>query len=88
MYSETDIKNFVITVSNLPEGLDFIYYLLDSFGAFSNKINLSGSELEIISKAVKKEQGEFILELLREHNFDKFIEIQQKRSNEKWKTMN
>ena len=39
--------------------------------------------------AIKKEQGEFILELIREHNFEKYVEIQRKRSNEKClKTMN
>lgn len=83
MFSENDIKNFVITVSNIPEGIDFIYYLLDCFGTFSNKVNLNNSELHNISNAIKKEQGEFILDLLREYNFEKFTEIQRRRSNEK-----
>ena len=89
MYSETDLKNIVRSVSNAPEGLDFIFYLVDSFGTFSNKVNLNNSELHNIANAIKKEQGEFILDLLREYNFDKFIELQQKRSSEKCpKTMN
>ena len=67
----------------------FIYFLLDSFGTFSYKVNLNNSELHNIANAIKKEQGEFILDLLREYNFEKFIEVQQKRRNEKCqKTMN
>jgi len=83
MFSENDIKNFVVNVSNTQDGFDFIYYLLDCFGTFSTKININNSELHNITNIVKKEQGEFILDLLREHNFKKFTEIQQKRSNEK-----
>ncbi len=83
MYSETDIRNFVKTVSNTQEGLDFICYLLDSFGTFTYKINLNNSEFHNIANAIKKEQGEFILDLVREHNFEKFKEIQQRRSEEK-----
>lgn len=89
MYSDIDLKNIVINVSNSPDGLEFIYYLLDTFGTFTNKVNLNSSELHIIANTIKKEQGEFILELLREYNFEKFIEVQRKRSNEKClKTMN
>jgi len=89
IYNEIDLKNMVRNVSNSPDGLEFIYYLLDNFGTFSAKVNLSNSELQNIVNAVKREQGEFILDLLREYNFEKFIEIQRKRSNEKClKTMN
>lgn len=88
-FSELDIKNFVTSVTNTQEGLDFIYYLLDEFGTFHTRINLGCSELQNICNQVKREQGEFILDLIREHNFEKYIEIQRKRSNEKClKTMN
>lgn len=89
MYSEKDLRNLVVTVSNNPDALEFIYYLLEEFGTFTTKINLSNSELQNIASAIKKEQGEFILELLREYNFEKYIEVQRKRSNDKClKTMN
>lgn len=88
MFTENEIKQFVRNVSDTPDGLNFIFYLVDSFGTFTNRVNFSNSENEIFARTIKKEMGEFILELLREHNFDKFIEIQQKRSNDKWKTMN
>ena len=89
IYNEIDLKNMVRNVSNNKDGLEFIYYLLDNFGTFSAKVNLSNSELQNIVNALKREQGEFILDLLREYNFEKFIEIQRKRSNEKClKTMN
>ena len=83
MLSEFDLKNIVRNVSDTADGLEFIYFLLDSFGTFTNKVNLSNSELRNIANIIKKEQGEFILDLLREYNFEKFIEIQRKRSNEK-----
>lgn len=88
-FSELDIRNIVKTVSDIPEGLDFIFYLVDSFGTFSYKVNTSNSDFQNLANAIKKEQGEFILDLLREYNFEKYIEIQRKRSNEKClKTMN
>ena len=89
MVSELDLKNMVINVSNYPDGLDFIYYLLDSFGTFSSKVSCGKSEFENLAKTIKKEQGEFILDLIREYNFEKYVELQQRRSNEKClKTMN
>lgn len=87
MFSENDIRNIVKNVSNTKDGMDFIYLLLDQFETFTTKISLNNSELHNICNAVKREQGEYILDLLREHNFDKFIEIQQRRSNEKCLTM-
>lgn len=83
MYSEQDIRNIVKNVSNTEDGLDFIYILLEEFGTFTAKINLGNSEVYNIANQVKREQGEFILNLLREHNFEKFIEVQRRRSNEK-----
>jgi hypothetical protein len=89
MFSENDIANFVKVVSDTPDGLDFIYYLIEEFGTFTTKINLNASELQNICNSIKREQGEFILNLLREHNFKKYIEVQQRRSNEKCqKTLN
>lgn len=83
MYSEQDIRNIVKNVSNTEDGLNFIYILLEEFGTFTAKINLGNSEVYNIANQVKREQGEFILNLLREHNFEKFIEVQRRRSNEK-----
>lgn len=88
-YTEQDLRNLIRNVTNSKEGLDFIYYLLDEFGTFSTSINVGLSETQNLCNLVKKEQGEFILELVREHNFEKYIELQRKRSNEKClKTMN
>lgn len=89
LISEIDLKNIVINVSNSPDGLDFIYYLIDRFGTFSSKVSLGKSEFENLARTIRKEQGEFILDLLREYNFEKYVELQQRRSNEKCqKTMN
>ena len=83
MYNEQDIRNIVKNVSNTEDGLNFIYILLEEFGTFTAKINLGNSEVYNIANQVKREQGEFILNLLREHNFEKFIEVQRRRSNGK-----
>lgn len=89
IYSELDLRNMIRNVSNTPDGLEFIYFLLDSFGTFTNKVNLGNSDMHNIVNTIKKEQGEFILDLLREYNFEKFVEIHKKRSSEKCqKTLN
>lgn len=88
-YTEQEIRNLIRNVTNSKEGLEFIYYLLDEFGTFSTSVNVALSETQNICNLIKKEQGEFILDLVREHNFEKYIELQRKRSNEKClKTMN
>ena len=89
MFQGKDLENIIKSVSNTEEGLSFIYYLIDDLGTFSTKVNIVDSKLQNIEKIIKKEIGENILELLRVNNFDKYIELQKRRSNEKWqKTLN
>lgn len=89
MFQGKDLENIIKSVSNTEEGLSFIYYLIDDLGTFSTKVNIVDSKLQNIEKVIKKEVGENILELLRVNNFDKYIELQKRRSNEKWqKTLN
>lgn len=89
MFQGKDLENIIKSVSNTEEGLSFIYYLIDDLGTFSTKVNIVDSKLQNIEKVIKKEIGENILELLRVNNFDKYIELQKRRSNEKWqKTLN
>ena len=89
MASDKDIENMIINVANSSDGLDFIYFLLEEFGTFTTKIQFSDGKLQNIEKVIKREQGEFILELIRQNNFKKYTEIQERRSNDKWqqKTM-
>ena len=89
MFQGKDLENIIKSVSNAEEGLSFIYYLIDDLGTFSTKVNIVDGKLQNIEKVIKKEIGENILELLRVNNFDKYIELQKRRSNEKWqKTLN
>lgn len=89
MFQGKDLENIVKTVSNTEDGLNFIYYILDELGTFSTRINVVDGRLQNIERVVKKEVGESILELLRTHNFKKYIELQERRSNDKWmKTLN
>lgn len=89
MFQGKDLENIIKSVSNTEEGLSFIYYLVDDLGTFSTKTNIVDGKLQNIEKVIKKEIGENILELLRVNNFQKYIELQKRRSNEKWqKTLN
>lgn len=89
MFQGKDLENIIKSISNTEEGLSFIYYLIDDLGTFSTKVNIVDGKLQNIEKVIKKEIGENILELLRVNNFDKYIELQKRRSNEKWqKTLN
>ena len=89
MFAEKDLENIVKTVSNSEDGLNFIHYLVDDLGTFTTKINVVDGKLQNIEKVVRKETGEKILDLLRVHNFKKYIELQERRSNDKWqKTLN
>ena len=89
MFQGKDLENIIKSVSNTEDGLSFIYYLIDDLGTFSIKTNIVDGKLQYIEKFIKKEIGENILELLRVNNFDKYIELQKRRSNEKWqKTLN
>lgn len=87
--TEKDLENIIKNVLLTSDGMDFVCYLLDEFGTFSTKINVIDGKIPNIEKIIKREQGEFILELIRQYDFKKYVEIQERRSNEKWnKTLN
>ena len=89
MFAEKDLENIVKTVSNSEDGLNFIYYLVDDLGTFTTKINVVDGKLINIEQVIKKSIGDKILDLLRTYNFKKYIELQERRSNDKWqKTLN
>lgn len=87
--TEKDLENMIKNVLLTSDGMDFVCYLLDEFGTFTTKINVIDGKIPNIEKIIKREQGEFILELIRQYNFDKYTEIQKRRSSEKWnRTLN
>lgn len=77
-YKEEEIRLIVKNVSNTIEGLKFIEILLDKLGAFERGCNFQNHDLEVYNKA-KREQGFWLLDLLRDSNFEKFIEIEKQR---------
>ena len=84
-----DIEELMLIVSNVagtPDGFKFIEILLDKLGAFERGANLQNSELEAYNKG-RREQGLWLLDLLRDSHFDRFTELQRKRSN-LWKQRN
>lgn len=83
-YTEEQINLIVKNVSNSDEGLKFIEILLDKLGAFERGFNFQNRDVEIANKS-RREQGLWLLDLLQDSNFNKFIEIQKIRSKKVWK---
>lgn len=77
-YSEEDIRLIVLNVSNNPEGFKFFDILLDKLGAFERGCKFDNSNMEYYNRG-KKEQGLWLLDLLRDSNFDKYSEIVKQR---------
>ncbi len=80
-YKEDEIRLIVKNVSNDIEGFKFLDILLDKLGAFERGCNFENSHLEYYNKG-RKEQGLWLLDLLRDSNFEKFTKIyEQRRTN-------
>lgn len=80
-YTDDEIKMTLKNVSNKEEGLNFIEILLDRLGAWERGCNFQNREMEVFNRG-KREQGLWLLDLLKESNFEKFIEIEQRRRKE------
>ena len=80
IFTEEEIKMTLKNVSNTKEGLNFITILLDKLGAFERGCNFQNHDIEVFNRG-KREQGLWLLDLLAQSNFDKFVEIQKERKN-------
>lgn len=87
MYKEEEIKTIIKNVANDDEGFKFIDLLLDKLGAFERGVNLQNPEMDIFNRG-RREAGLWLLDTLRESNFNKFVEIQKQRSKEKCQKTN
>ena len=77
-YTEEQIKEIVCKTANNSDGLKFIEILLDKLGAYERGCNFQNHEIETFNKG-RREQGLWLLDLLKDSNFEKFIEIEKKR---------
>ena len=77
-YKEDEIRLIVANVANNQEGFKFLNILLDKLGAFERGCNFQNHDIEMFNKG-KREQGLWLLDLLRDSNFEKFIEIVKQR---------
>ena len=77
-YKEDEIRLIVKNVANNQEGFKFLDILLDKLGAFERGCNFQNHDIEMFNKG-KREQGQWLLDLLRDSNFEKFIEIENLR---------
>lgn len=77
-YTEDDLRMTVKNVANSKDGLYFIEILLDKLGAFERGCNFQNRDLEVFNRG-KREQGLWLLDLLLQSNFEKYVEIEKKR---------
>lgn len=77
-----DILNIVRNVAESDEGFKFIQILLEQFGAFDRSYNFENVQREYFNKG-KKEQGLWLLDLLKESHFNRFCEVQKISIKEK-----
>ena len=87
MTNQDELELIVKNIANTDAGLKFIEILLDRLGAFERGYNFQNPELEAFNKG-RREQGLWLLDLLRDSNFNKFVEVQKKRSKKQWKDKN
>ena len=82
-----ELELIVKNVANTDAGMKCIEVLLDKLGAFERGYNFQNTEQEAFNKG-RREQGLWLLDLLRDSNFNKFIEVEKKRSKQQWKDKN
>jgi len=80
-YTEDEIKMTFKNVSNNEEGLKFIEILLNKLGAYERGCNFQNHDMEVFNRG-KREQGLWLLDLLKDSNFPKYIEIEERRRKE------
>lgn len=80
--TEDEIKELVRNITNDDVGFEFICFLLNRLGAFDRGCNFQNIQQEYYNKG-KREQGLWLLDLIAESNFNKFIEINKRRRNVK-----
>ena len=77
-YTDEQIKMTLKNVATKDEGLDFIEILLDKLGAFERGCNFQNHDLDVFNRG-RREQGLWLLDLLKESKFQKFVEIEERR---------
>ena len=77
-YTEEQIKETVCKIVESNDGLNFIEILLDKLGAWERGCNFQNRDMDTFNRG-KREQGLWLLDLLKESSFDKFIEIEKRR---------
>lgn len=82
-YKEEEIRLIVKNVLNNPEGFKFIDILIDRLGAFERGCKFDNSNMEYYNRG-KKEQGLWLLDLLRDSDFEKYSEIVKLRRTVLW----
>lgn len=77
-YTDEQIQMTLKNVVKKEEGLCFIEILLDKLGAFERGCNFQNHDMEVFNRG-RREQGLWLLDLLKQSDFEKFIEIEKRR---------
>ena len=80
-YTDDEIKLIINNVAESKSGFEFLEILLEKLGAYDRGFNFQNHDIDMYNKA-KREQGLWLLDLIRNSNFDKFVELQKKRSEQ------
>jgi len=86
-YTDDEIKMTLKNVANTDNGLCFIEILLDKLGAYERGCNFQNHDMEVFNRG-RREQGLWLLDLLKESNFNKFIQIEEGRRKQLWQNKN
>lgn len=77
-YKDEEIRLIVQNVANDSEGFKFLEILLDKLGAYERGAKFDNSNMEYFNRG-KREQGLWLLDLLRDSNFEMYKKIEEKR---------
>lgn len=76
VFMDDEIKLIVQNVSNNESGYKFLKLMLKRLGAFERGVCFDDSRREFYNRG-KREQGLWLLDLVRENSFEKYTEIER-----------
>lgn len=80
-YTDEQIKLIVHNVAENDDGFEFLSILLEKLGAFERGFNFQNHEMEVYNRG-KREQGLWLSDLIRDSNFNKYTELNKRRSDQ------
>lgn len=80
VYTDEQVKGIVKDLANTDVGLAFIKIMLEELNAYGKGIAFDNVNMAFYNQG-KRDKGIWLLDKLRESNFNKFVEIQKERNS-------